>query len=273
MASTIGIPTAADIGACATEVATNLSGRGDPDVRLANALIDVATAAKADVNALQAGTSITGVNGTTIAAGGALTTGQVLRATGAAAAGWGALNLAAAAAVTGTLPGANQAVAVAGVSQGAVTGAEKTILESIEGALTHRSVRILYSTDLAGLGAGVKTFSATLATGGDTALPANARYVGHIVGAGTFTGFDNGGGGATYTIKIGSPSDDDCIVSTANVATGQTGFPKTGTAGVRAFPMAPLYAEAFSVVLTSDADLNTATAGVVTVSLFFQVKT
>jgi hypothetical protein len=59
MASTIVVPTASAIGACAPEVATNLKAAGDPDARVANALIDVATAAKTDIEALQAGTSLT----------------------------------------------------------------------------------------------------------------------------------------------------------------------------------------------------------------------
>lgn len=57
MASTIVIPTASAIGACAAEVATNLKAAGDPDARVANALIDVATAASSDITALQSGTS------------------------------------------------------------------------------------------------------------------------------------------------------------------------------------------------------------------------
>jgi hypothetical protein len=64
--------------------------------------------------ALEAGTSVEGVNGTAIGAGGALSAGQVLRATGAAAAEWGAVNLADTDAVTGVLPSANMTDAAAG---------------------------------------------------------------------------------------------------------------------------------------------------------------
>lgn len=132
--------------------------------------------------------------------------------------------------------------------------------------VVHRSATITQAADLAGLGAGVKTLTKALGA----ALPANARYVGHVVGSGTFTGFNDPGPG-TYTIKLGSSSDDDAIVATANVANGQTGFPKTGTAGVRAFSQCPLYAEVHNVILTSSVDLNTSTAGALTVDLFYLV--
>ena len=59
-----------------------------------------------------------------------LTTGQVPRATGAGTVAFGALDLANASAVTGVLPGANVAAAVAGVSAGAVTAADQTHINS-----------------------------------------------------------------------------------------------------------------------------------------------
>jgi hypothetical protein len=154
---------------------------------------------------------------------------------------------------------------------GTMSAADKTKLDAIEGVLIKRQVRISQAIDLAGLGAGVKTFTAPLLTGSDSSLPTNARYVGHSIGEGSFTGFTDGGVG-TYTIKVGSASDDDAIVASVNVAAGQTGFPKTGTVGVRAFPLCPLYAETHNAILTSSTDLNTATAGLVNVYLFFQVK-
>lgn len=59
MASTITIPSG--IGEASTEVADNLARAGDEDVELANAIIAVATAAKTDVEALQAGTGVSGI--------------------------------------------------------------------------------------------------------------------------------------------------------------------------------------------------------------------
>jgi len=67
MASSISIPTAVNLGGYATEVATDQSEIGNYAPRLANAIIDVATAASADITALQAGTSIAAA--TTSAAG------------------------------------------------------------------------------------------------------------------------------------------------------------------------------------------------------------
>ena len=119
MATTIVIPAAADIGAFSSDVADDyVVEKGSYDPRLAQKVIDVATAASTDINALQAGTTITGVNGVSMPAGGALTTATVLRATGASTAAYGALNLAAAAAVTGILPAGNFADAVAGAAGG-----------------------------------------------------------------------------------------------------------------------------------------------------------
>lgn len=64
------------------------------------------------------------VNGTSVNAGGGLSIGQVLRATGAAAAEWGALNLADGDAVTGVLPPANiDATATPTASKVAMWGA------------------------------------------------------------------------------------------------------------------------------------------------------
>ncbi len=130
-----------------------------------------------------------------------------------------------------------------------------------------RTVTLNYSADdFAALSAGVKTKTKAIGA----ALPANARYVGHVVGSGSFTGFDDATHG-TFTAKVGSSSDDDAIVSTVNVAAGQSGFPKAGTAGVRAFAQCPLYAEVHNLILTSSVDLNTATAGAITVDLFYLV--
>lgn len=58
MASTITIPASADIGAYSTEVQTAEAVKGNRDAKVAQALIDVATAAKADIESLQAGTSL-----------------------------------------------------------------------------------------------------------------------------------------------------------------------------------------------------------------------
>lgn len=93
-------------------------------------LINLQKAVKADIEALQGGTSSTAVNGVAMPAGGALATGSVLRATGVATAAYGAVDLADTDAVTGVLPGANVAAAVAGVTAGVVTAADQTHINS-----------------------------------------------------------------------------------------------------------------------------------------------
>jgi hypothetical protein len=140
MATSIVTPSAADIGATSTEVQTAAAADGDYLPRIAHHLIAVATAATADINALQSGTSIadatTGVKGivqlagdlggtgtaaatprvgkinsASVPAGGALTTGNVLQVSGAAALSYAALNLAGGSNyVSGVLPVANVAV-------------------------------------------------------------------------------------------------------------------------------------------------------------------
>ena len=60
-----------------------------------------------DVTGTTAASVVAKINGTTVNAGGALSAGQVLRATGASAAQWGAVDLADGDAVTGLLPLAN----------------------------------------------------------------------------------------------------------------------------------------------------------------------
>jgi hypothetical protein len=110
MATTIVIPAAADIGAFSTEVQTEAAAEGNYVPRIAHHLSAVATAATADINALQAGTSITGINGATVPAAGALTTGNVLQVSGVSALSYGAVNLAGGAGyVSGVLPVANVA--------------------------------------------------------------------------------------------------------------------------------------------------------------------
>lgn len=133
------------------------------------------------------------------------------------------------------------------------------------GVIKYRTVTIA-RTELTGLAGGVMTFSKNVGSG---ALPSGARLIGVSFGE-SFTGFTDGAT-ATYTMKLGSTSDDDAITSTINVASGQTGFPKAGTAGVRGYVGAPMYAEQPALILTSDADLNTASAGSVTCTLAFFV--
>ncbi len=174
MASAIDLPTSAEVGAFATEVADDMVERGDYDARVAAELIAGLTTAKSEITALQAGTSIAGVNGTTIAAGGALTIGQVLRATAAGAAGWGAVDLANVAAVTGLLPAAN----VAGVNGAAVSVAGSLttgngLYVSGVSALTYSALNL----------AGGANFVTGVLPGANQALAVAASTQGAITGA------------------------------------------------------------------------------------------
>lgn len=63
-----------------------------------------------DLSGTTSSATVAKINATTVStAGGALTTGTVLRATGVSSADWGALNLSNSSAITGTLPTGNQA--------------------------------------------------------------------------------------------------------------------------------------------------------------------
>jgi hypothetical protein len=135
---------------------------------------------------------------------------------------------------------------------------------SIVQNVTTRTVTVA-NTEFAALAEGVKTFTKNIGSGATTA---GAVLIG--VSFGTFTGF-NDGAAATFTAKVGSTSDDDGIVSTINLAAGQTGFPKAGTAGALGYVSAPLFAEQPQIIITSSADLNTASVGAVTLKLTYVV--
>lgn len=163
-------------------------------------------------------------------------------------------------------------ISAAGVADAAIAAAATAAASAaVAGAaLTHYSVTLDFTTDaFSALSAGVKTKTKALGALG-LALPANARFAGLVVGSGTFVGFDDATHG-TYVVKVGSTTDDDAILATANVAAGQTGFPKLGTVGVRGLLGFPLYAEVVNLILTSSVDLNTVTAGTLTVDLLIQV--
>lgn len=114
------------------------------------------------------------INDTSVPAGGALTVGQVLRATGAAAAAWGALNLAAAAAVTGLLPTTNQAPQAMG---GDVSGTTATaVVAKINGSTVPAGGALTTGNVLQVTGAGALGYAALNLAGGANfvtgALPA-----------------------------------------------------------------------------------------------------
>lgn len=106
----------------------------------------------------------------------------------------------------------------------------------------------------------------------DTALPANARLLGASIGEGSFTGFNNSGGGCTATISIEGTGGTADISAAVNVAAGQTGFPKIGAAGGQGYPMALHSSEQLTATFTSNVNLNTIDTGSVVVNVLYAVK-
>ncbi len=113
MASTIVVPDPAVIHAYSAEVGAAKLALGDAGPALALALETLASAAKTDIEALQAGTSVVGVNGTSVPA--TPTKGGVLQATSTTTAAWTVLYaivpvLAIAVANQATLTGLSQTI-------------------------------------------------------------------------------------------------------------------------------------------------------------------
>ena len=193
MASTIALPDKASIGAYATEVASNqVAQTGQREARLANAVYDLAAAAITDIEALQAGTSIadattgakgivrlagdlagtgtaaatprvSGVNSATVPAGGALTTGNVLKVSGASALSYGPVNLAGGSDhVTGVVPYANLPIQVGTVT---LSGGTVTLAAGISITASSK-VFVSLNTPGGTLGANYSVPDASLAVGG-----------------------------------------------------------------------------------------------------------
>jgi hypothetical protein len=260
MATTVVIPSAADIGAFSPDVADDfVAEKGSYDARLAQKVIDIATAVTTDINALQAGSTITAVNGVTMPAGGALAVGSVLRATAVGTAAYGAVNLADTDAVTGILPGANVALAVAGVSAGAVSAAQATAIDASL-PVSKKTVTIGHAdlTDADG--------SQTINIG--TALPANSRIVG--VDMHTYTPF-TGGGAGVVTVDIGTSGDVDALIDGADLfAAAVDGGLATIPKGIRPNKF---FAAGGQLTAQVDANVNVAdlTAGSVIIDVTYTV--
>ena len=142
---------------------------------------------------------------------------------------------------------------------------QNAVMTSLQGSLpVHLSVTIGFA-DWAGLAAGVKTADVSL--GG--VLPANAKLMGPPSLTG-WTGFDDATHG-TYAAIVGTSAGGNQIATTQSVAAGQSGFPKVMAAGAAGFPGAAQGGAQVSVRITSSVDLNTATAGAVTVNLTYYV--
>jgi len=158
-----------------------------------------------------------------------------------------------------------------GKAAGRVLETDGAKLDGIDAAATAvvKKTVSLVLADLTGLAGGDQDHKFNVGA----ALPANARILSVDVGEGTFNGFDNGGGGGTCTVKVGSNGNSDDIMGSVNVATGQTGFPKQGTPGAKfAFPLFPHGAGQVTARIQSNVDLNTATAFDLTINVWYIVQ-
>lgn len=97
------------------------------------------------------------------------------------------------------------------------------------------------------------------------AVAVDSYVLGHSVGDGTFTAF-SGGGAGSCGLKLGIASDDDAIVTSTDVFTGASGFPKAGTSGVLGYSGATLAAGSqIAAKFTADVNVALLTAGSVKV--------
>jgi hypothetical protein len=126
--------------------------------------------------------------------------------------------------------------------------------------LQKRSVTIAFGA-FSGLSGGTKTLTVADTAG---ALPTGARVMG--VSIESFTGFDDATHG-TYTVECGVAATNDAMAATS-VAVGAGAAPKVGTIGAKGFIGCPV-SGTFQAKITGGPDLNTATAGTVTVALLF----
>jgi len=145
------------------------------------------------------------------------------------------------------------------------TTVEGALQEVYGGAimLQKRSVTLAVA-DCTAAGA-VKTFTKNVGA----VLPANARFAG--VSFETFSGFQDTGDTLTWTVSVDGTSVAD-ITAALNVRTGQTGFPKPGTVGPYGYAGAPLGGVQLALTMTSSGNVNGATAGTVTVNVFYVVR-
>ncbi len=179
-----------------------------------------------------------------------------------------------AAAVAATLASTSsgQGASLVGVHAGATNveaalAAVKTTADAAlpaSSAIQKATVTISVAGDnFAALAMGVKTFDKNIGA----ALPANARVLAATAEA--VTAFDDNGGGGTALATIGTTAGGTQVGNVLNVALGQTGFPKAFQAGAQGYLFAPAAGAQLSARVTSNHDLNTFTAGAITISVFY----
>lgn len=129
-----------------------------------------------------------------------------------------------------------------------------------------RTCTITQAADLAGLAGGVKTFSKNVGA----AMPANARLLGVSMGEGTLVAFDDATHG-TFGLEVGTAGTAALLRSSQSVKAGDIAAAVPGTAGAGGFDFAPIGTLQIVAKLTSSVDLNTATAGAITVNAFYLI--
>lgn len=123
--------------------------------------------------------------------------------------------------------------------------------------------------DVSGLGVGVKKFQATLAALAD--LPPDTTVGGIVLR--DVTPWDDGGGGGTMVVRVGTAADEDLYTLDVDIALGTVvTFPRSGLTGAEGFSGAAPAADIL-VTIESDTDLNAFTAGSVTAYLKLDVAT
>jgi hypothetical protein len=172
------------------------------------------------------------------------------------------------AAVTGALLiGSNAAGYIAATVAGQL--AEVKAIADAGMAVVKRTCTINYAPagdNFAALAGGVKTFSKNIGA----QLPANARLVGWSIGESVMTLFDDATHG-DFGLELGIGGDANSIMASESIKAGTTGLPTKGTAGVDGFAMRSITAQQMIAKLTSSVDLNTVTAGEISVNLFYIV--
>ena len=102
-------------------------------------------------------------------------------------------------------------------------------------------------------------------------LPTGAQVLGHSVASATGgnPGLDDATH-ATWNATIGGAAAND-VVTTLNVSTGQTGFPKPGTSGTLGYTGAPQGGLQLALTVSSTVNLSTLTAGTLSASVLYTV--
>jgi hypothetical protein len=154
-----------------------------------------------------------------------------------------------------------EALMLAGFTAALANGPGATASLLAAGQVQKRSVTIGFA-NFAALAGGVKTFDVNVGL----ALPVGARVIG--CSSEGFTGFDDALHG-TYVAVLGVTTGGNEIATSLNIAAGQSGFPKVMGAGAAGFVGALNSAAQLKARVTSSSDLNTATAGAITLNALF----